>query len=129
MTDPTVHIQVDLANAPSTPPWFGEVAVVAHALQRYGILNCTGYLVHPFGKGARNLGSEGSDPSHFLLEIVIQKERTARSSILTMRNPTSCNSYEQVGSSREVPRCTMYFFHAKNFFPYFFYDDRRVIPR
>jgi hypothetical protein len=39
MTDPTVHIQVDPANAPSTPPWFGEVAVVAHALQRYGILN------------------------------------------------------------------------------------------
>ncbi len=23
----------------------------------------------------------------------------------------------------------MYFFHAKNFFTYFFYDDRRVIPR
>jgi len=39
MTDPVVHIQVDPTNAPSTPPWFGEVAVVAHALQRYGILN------------------------------------------------------------------------------------------
>jgi hypothetical protein len=38
MTDPVVHIQVDPTNSPSTPSWFGEVAVVAHALQRYGIL-------------------------------------------------------------------------------------------
>jgi hypothetical protein len=38
MTDPVVHIQVDPTNAPSTPPWFGEVAVVAHALQRHGVL-------------------------------------------------------------------------------------------
>jgi hypothetical protein len=38
MTDPVVQIQVDPTNSPSTPPWFGEVAVVAHALQRYGIL-------------------------------------------------------------------------------------------
>jgi hypothetical protein len=38
MTDPVVHIQADPADLPSTPPWFGEVAVVAHALQRYGIL-------------------------------------------------------------------------------------------
>jgi hypothetical protein len=37
MTDPVVHIQVDPTNAPSTPSWFGEVAVVAHALQRYGV--------------------------------------------------------------------------------------------
>src|SRR5260370_31486833 len=36
MTDPVVHIQVDPTNSPSTPPWFGEVAVVAHAFQRYG---------------------------------------------------------------------------------------------
>jgi hypothetical protein len=38
MTDPVVHIQVDPTNSPSTPSWFGEVAVVAHALQRYGVL-------------------------------------------------------------------------------------------
>src|SRR6266699_3867007 len=39
MTDPVVHIQVDPTNSPSTPSWFGEVAVVAHALQRYGVLD------------------------------------------------------------------------------------------
>lgn len=38
MTDSVVHIQVDPTNAPSTPPWFGEVTVVAHALQRFGVL-------------------------------------------------------------------------------------------
>jgi hypothetical protein len=38
MTDPVVHIQVDPADSPSTPQWFGEMTVVAHALQRYGIL-------------------------------------------------------------------------------------------
>jgi len=38
MTDPVVQIQVDPTNSPSTPPWFGEVAVVTHALQRHGIL-------------------------------------------------------------------------------------------
>jgi hypothetical protein len=38
MTDPAVHIQVDPTNSPSTPSWFGEVAVMAHALQRNGIL-------------------------------------------------------------------------------------------
>jgi hypothetical protein len=38
MTDPVVHIQVDPTDSPSTPSWFGEVAVVAHALQRYGVL-------------------------------------------------------------------------------------------
>ena len=38
MTDPVVHIQVDPTDSPSTPSWFGEVAVVAHALQRYGLL-------------------------------------------------------------------------------------------
>ena len=36
MTDPVAHIQVDPMDSPSTPSWFGEVAVVAHALQRYG---------------------------------------------------------------------------------------------
>lgn len=39
MTDPVVQIQVDPTNSPSMPPWFGEVVVVAHALQRYGLLN------------------------------------------------------------------------------------------
>lgn len=39
MTDPVVHIQVDPTDSPSTPSWFGEVAVVAHALQRYGVLD------------------------------------------------------------------------------------------
>lgn len=38
MTDPVVQIQVDPTNAPRTPPWFGEVAVMAYALQRYGRL-------------------------------------------------------------------------------------------
>ncbi len=38
MTDPVAHIQVDPTDSPSTPFWFGEVAVVAHALQRYGVL-------------------------------------------------------------------------------------------
>jgi hypothetical protein len=38
MTDPVVHIQVDPTNAPSTPFWFGEVAIVAHAFQQYGLL-------------------------------------------------------------------------------------------
>src|SRR5258708_15050434 len=41
MTDPVVHIQVDPTDSPSTPSWFGEVAVVAHALQRYGVLKAT----------------------------------------------------------------------------------------
>jgi hypothetical protein len=38
MTDPVVQIQVDPTNAPSTPTWFGEVAVMAYAFQRYGLL-------------------------------------------------------------------------------------------
>ena len=38
MTDPTIQIQVDPKNAPSMPSWFGEVVVVAHALQRFGVL-------------------------------------------------------------------------------------------
>lgn len=38
MTDPVVQIQVDPTNSPSLPSWFGEVAVVAHALQRFGVL-------------------------------------------------------------------------------------------
>ena len=38
MTDPVVQIQVDKTNSQSTTPWFGEVAVVTHALQRHGSL-------------------------------------------------------------------------------------------
>src|SRR5260370_36283115 len=45
MTDPVVHIQVDPTNTPSTPSWFGEVAVVAHALLRDGVLKAIGERV------------------------------------------------------------------------------------
>ncbi len=38
MTDSVVRIQVDPTNSPSMPSWFGEVSVVAHALQRFGVL-------------------------------------------------------------------------------------------
>jgi len=38
MSDSVVHIQVDPTNSPSMPSWFGEVTVVAHALQRFGVL-------------------------------------------------------------------------------------------
>jgi hypothetical protein len=38
MTDPSVHIQAALTSVPSTPPWFGEVAVVAHAFNRFGLM-------------------------------------------------------------------------------------------
>jgi hypothetical protein len=35
----------------------------------------------------KSLDSDSSGPAHFLLGNVLQKERTARSSILTMRKP------------------------------------------
>ncbi len=38
MTDPSVHIQAALTSVPSTPSWFGEVAVVAHAFNRFGLM-------------------------------------------------------------------------------------------
>ena len=38
MTDPPVHIQADLTSVPSIPSWFGEVAVVAHAFNRFGLM-------------------------------------------------------------------------------------------
>jgi len=38
MTDPSVHIQVALTSVPSTPSWFGEAAVVAHAFKRFGLV-------------------------------------------------------------------------------------------
>lgn len=77
----------------------------------------------------KSLDSDSSGSSQFRLGNGIQTKRVARSSIFTMRKPTSCSSHKQAGSPREAPRCTMYFFHAKSFFAYFFYADRRVIPR
>ncbi len=38
MTEPSVHIQVDPTSVPSTPTWFGEVAVVAHTFQQLGLV-------------------------------------------------------------------------------------------
>ena len=38
MTDPSVQIQAALTSVPSTPSWFGEVAVVAHAFNRFGLM-------------------------------------------------------------------------------------------
>ena len=38
MTDPPVQIQAALTSVPSTPSWFGEVAVVAHAFNRFGLM-------------------------------------------------------------------------------------------
>src|SRR5260221_14632560 len=46
-----------------------------------------------------------------------------------MRKFTICSIYSQGEDTREVPRCSMYFFHVNSFFAYFFYVDRRVIPR
>jgi hypothetical protein len=37
MTDPSFHIQASLTSVPSTPSWFGEVAVVAHAFKQFGL--------------------------------------------------------------------------------------------
>lgn len=37
MTDPSFQIQASLTSVPSTPSWFGEVAVVAHAFKLYGL--------------------------------------------------------------------------------------------
>ncbi len=38
MTHPCVKVQIAEASVPSTPSWFGEVAVVAHALTQFGVL-------------------------------------------------------------------------------------------
>src|SRR5258708_36637502 len=45
MTDPVVYIQVGRTNTARAPCWFGEVAVVAHALLRHGILKAIGERV------------------------------------------------------------------------------------
>lgn len=39
MTSSAVAIQISPQSAPSTPSWFGEVAVVAQALTQFGVIN------------------------------------------------------------------------------------------
>ena len=38
MTHPSVKVQIVPESVPSTPSWFGEVAVLAHVLTQFGIL-------------------------------------------------------------------------------------------
>jgi len=38
ITDSPVIIQTSPSSVPSTPSWFGEVVVIAHALRRMGVL-------------------------------------------------------------------------------------------
>ncbi len=37
MTQPSVHIQIAPTSVPSTPSWLGEVAVLAHVFNRFGL--------------------------------------------------------------------------------------------
>ena len=39
MTQASVHIQIAPESAPSTPCWFGEVAIVAQILKTYGLIH------------------------------------------------------------------------------------------
>ena len=39
MTHPCVKVQIAPESVPSTPSWFGEVAVLAHVLTQFGILD------------------------------------------------------------------------------------------
>ncbi len=39
ITDSSVTIQTSPQSVPSTPPWFGEVAIIAHYLSRQGVLS------------------------------------------------------------------------------------------
>ena len=39
MTHPSVKVQIAPESVPATPCWFGEVAVVAHALRQFGTLS------------------------------------------------------------------------------------------
>ena len=58
MTQTVVTIQIAPESRPSTPPWMGEVAVVAQVLSHMGVLKaiqeqvrfarCAGYLGYPF---------------------------------------------------------------------------------
>jgi hypothetical protein len=38
MTQPCVKVQMAPESVPSTPPWLGEVAVLAHGLTPFGLL-------------------------------------------------------------------------------------------
>ena len=38
MEHPCVNIQMCPEAHPSTPPWFGEVVIMAHVLRQYGLL-------------------------------------------------------------------------------------------
>src|SRR5260221_3088789 len=46
-----------------------------------------------------------------------------------VRNEHAATLSLQASNPERDARCTMYFFHANSFFAYFFYVDRRVIPR
>ena len=37
MKQPSVHIQIAPTSVPSTPSWLGEVAVLAHVFNRFGL--------------------------------------------------------------------------------------------
>ena len=37
MTLPSVHVQIAPTSVPSTPPWLGEVAVLAHVFSQLGL--------------------------------------------------------------------------------------------
>jgi hypothetical protein len=39
MTHPSVKVQIAPSSVPTTPSWFGEVAVVAHVFTRFGVLD------------------------------------------------------------------------------------------
>ena len=76
MTDPVVQMQVDPTSSPSTPSWFGEVAVVAHALQRYGLLKAIQERVR-FAR-ARMGKYELIDFVAMLIGYAVSGERTLR---------------------------------------------------
>ena len=38
IADSAIHIQTSSQSIPSTPTWFGEVTIMAHYLQRIGVL-------------------------------------------------------------------------------------------
>ena len=39
MMHPSVKVQIAPSSVPTTPSWFGEVAVVAHVFTQFGILD------------------------------------------------------------------------------------------
>ena len=50
ITYPAVTIQTSPQSVPSTPPWLGEVAVLAHYLRRLGVLDAIGEQVRFAGR-------------------------------------------------------------------------------